>query len=183
MQSASRGSEKGNKDVVCFNCGKNGHFARDCWAPKKNDGKETPDAKGKDKPTPKGKARPKGGKDKGKGKGKTVAEVSAGEGEGVDLTGDQDWTEPEAESHVSSVHVSSVMRQLNEIVEEARWDWIPPARDEVVVTRETGFRVRMAELEHRIESDLTEMLGKEVTGSVSLLRGSPVNGVNSLNND
>ncbi|OLP75587.1 Retrovirus-related Pol polyprotein from transposon TNT 1-94 [Symbiodinium microadriaticum] len=182
-QSASRGSEKGNKDTVCFNCGKKGHFARDCWAPKKNDGKDTPDAKGKDKPTPKSKGRPKGGKDKGKGKGKTVAEVSAADGEGVDLTGDQEWTEPEAESHVSAVRVSSVLRQLNEIVDEARWDWIPPTQDEVVMTRETGFKVRMAELEHRIENDLAEMLGKEVTGSVSLLRGSPVNGVSSLSDD
>ena len=182
-QSASRGTDKHNKDTVCFNCGKKGHFARDCWAPKKNDGKETPDAKGKDKPTRKSKGRPKGGKDKGKGKGKTVAEVSAADGEGVDLTGDQEWTEPEAESHVSAVRVSSVLRQLNEIVDEARWDWIPPAQDEVVMTPETGFKVRMAELEHRIEDGLAEMLGKEVTGSVSLLRGAPVNGVSSLNDD
>ena len=62
-------------------------------------------------------------------------------------------------------------------------NWIPPAQDEFVVTREAGFQVRMTELEHRIASDLTEMLGKEVPGSVNLLRGSQVNGVSSLNND
>ena len=41
----------------------------------------------------------------------------------------------------------------------------------------------MTELEHRIASDLNEMLGKEVPGSVNLLRRSQVNGVSSLNND
>ena len=87
------------------------------------------------------------------------------------------------ETKRSVVGVSSVLRQLNEIVDEARWDWIPPTQDEVVMTLETGFKVRMAELEHRIENDLAEMLGKEVTGSVSLLRGSPVNGVSSLSDD
>ena len=59
----------------------------------------------------------------------------------------------------------------------------PPAQDEFVVTQEAGFQVRMTELEHRIASDLNEMLGKEVPGSVNLLRGSQVNGVSSLNND
>ncbi|CAE7318825.1 unnamed protein product [Symbiodinium sp. CCMP2592] len=99
-------------------------------------------------------------------------------GEGVDLTGDQGWTEPESEAHVSSV-----MRQLNEIVDEVRRDWIPPAQDEFVMTREASVKVRMAELEHRIASDLGEMLGKDLPGSVNLLRGPQVNGVSSLNND
>ena len=40
-------------------------------------------------------------------------------------------TEPEAESHVSSV-----LRHLNEIVDEARRDWIPPAQDDVVFSHE-----------------------------------------------
>ena len=178
-QSASKSDAKGSKDVECFNCGKKGHFARDCWAPaKKNDGKDAPNPKSGGKPSPKGKAKAKGGKEKGKGKGKTVAEVANGEGDSVDLTGNQEWTEPEAEAHVSSV-----LQQLNEIVEVARRDWIPPAQDEFVVTREAGFQVRMTELEHRIASDLNEMLGKEVPGSVNLLRGSQVNGVSSLNND
>ncbi|CAE7721464.1 unnamed protein product [Symbiodinium sp. CCMP2592] len=178
-QSASRGGAKGNKDVECWNCGKKGHYAADCWAPpKKDQGKEN--AKNNGKPSPKGKAKAKakGGKDKGKGKGKTVAEVAPDEGEGVDLTGDQGWTEPESEAHVSSV-----MRQLNEIVDEVRRDWIPPAQDEFVMTREASVKVRMAELEHRIASDLGEMLGKDLPGSVNLLRGSQVNGVSSLNND
>ncbi|CAE7648750.1 unnamed protein product, partial [Symbiodinium sp. CCMP2592] len=98
--------------------------------------------------------------------------------EGVDLAGDQGWTEPESEAHVSSV-----MRQLNEIVDEVRRDWIPPAQDEFVMTREASVKVRMAELEHRIASDLGEMLGKDLPGSVNLLRGPQVNGVSSLNND
>eukprot|EP00439_Symbiodinium_sp_Y106_P003713 s12298_g1.t1 len=136
-----------------------------------------PDGKGKDGDEKgaskgKGKAKAKGGKEKGKGKGKTVAEVANGEGDSVDLTGNQEWTEPEAEAHVSSV-----LQQLNEIVEVVRRDWIPPAQDEFVVTREAGFQVRMTELEHRVASDLNEMLGKEVPGSVNLLRGSQVNGV------
>ena len=178
-QSASKSDAKGSKDVECFNCGKKGHFARDCWAPaKKNDGKDAPNQKSGGKPSPRGKAKAKGGKEKGKGKGKTVAEVANGEGDSVDLTGNQEWTEPEAEAHVSSV-----LQQLNEIVEVVRRDWIPPAQDEFVVTREAGFQVRMTELEHRIASDLNEMLGKEVPGSVNLLRGSQVNGVSSLNND
>ncbi|CAE7236175.1 unnamed protein product [Symbiodinium sp. CCMP2592] len=176
-QSASRGGAKGNKDVECWNCGKKGHYSADCWAPpKKDQGKEN--AKNDGKPSPKGKAKAKGGKDKGKGKGKTVAEVAPDEGEGVDLAGDQGWTEPESEAHVSSV-----MRQLNEIVDEVRRDWIPPAQDEFVMTREASVKVRMAELEHRIASDLGEMLGKDLPGSVNLLRGSQVNGVSSLNND
>ena len=156
-----------------------GIFARDCWAPaKKNDGKDAPNQKSGGKPSPRGKAKAKGGKEKGKGKGKTVAEVANGEGDSVDLTGNQEWTEPEAEAHVSSV-----LQQLNEIVEVVQRDWIPPAQDEFVVTREAGFQVRMTELGHRIASDLNEMLGKEVPGSVNLLRGSQVNGVSSLNND
>eukprot|EP00439_Symbiodinium_sp_Y106_P002112 s18152_g1.t1 len=101
------------------------------------------------------------------GKGKDGDE----KGDSVDLTGNQEWTEPEAEAHVSSV-----LQQLNELVEVVRRDWIPPAQDEFVVTREAGFQVRMTELEHRIASDLNEMLGKEVPGSVNLLRGSQVNG-------
>ena len=156
-QSASKSDAKGSKDVECFNCGKKGHFARDCWAPaKKNDGKDAPNQKSGGKPSPRGKAKAKGGKEKGKGKGKTVAEVANGEGDSVDLTGNQEWTEPEAEAHVSSV-----LQQLNEIVEVARRDWIPPAQDEFVVTREAGFQVRMTELEHRIASDLNEMLGRK----------------------
>ncbi|CAE7839740.1 unnamed protein product [Symbiodinium sp. CCMP2592] len=174
-KSASRGGAKGNKDVECWNCGKKGHLSRDCWAPaKKNQGKDAPNTKGDGKPSPKGKAKAKGGKDKGKGKGRSVAEVAPGEGEDVDLIGNQEWTEPESEALVSSVM---------QIVEEARRDWIPPAQDEFVVTRETDFKVRMAELEHRIASDLSEMLGKDMPGSVKLLKGSQMNGASSLNND
>ena len=50
--------------------------------------------------------------------------MSTSEGEGIDLTGDQEWTEPEAESHVSSV-----LRQLNEIVDEAELDSTSPQDD------------------------------------------------------
>ena len=42
-------------------------------------------------------------------------QVANGEGVSVDLTGNQEWTEPEAEAHVSSV-----LQQLNEIVEVVR---------------------------------------------------------------
>ena len=179
-QSVPKSGTKGNKaDVVCFNCQKKGHYASECWAPKKKEGQETPSAKGTGKSTPRAKAKSKSGaKGKGKGKGKTVAEVSTGEGEGVDLTGDQEWTEPEAESHVSSV-----LRQLNEIVDEARRDWIPPAQDDVVFSHEARLKVRMAELEHKIESDLEEMLGKEAPRWVNLLNGPQVKGVKSLSNE
>ena len=58
--------------------------------------------------------RAKGGKKKSKGKGNRC-QVANGEGVSVDLTGNQEWTEPEAEAHVSSV-----LQQLNEIVEVVR---------------------------------------------------------------
>ena len=63
---------------------------------KKKEGQKTPSAKlvnRLQKPS-----RKSGAKGKGQGKGKTVAEVSTSESEGVDLTGNQEWTEPEAES-------------------------------------------------------------------------------------
>ena len=132
-QSASKGA-KATKDTVCYNCNKKGHFARDCWASKRDkDAKDPSDggkAKGKAKPKPKS-----GSKDnsKGKGKGKTVAEVVANDREGVNLTGDQEWAEPEGESQVRSV-----LQQLQGIVDEARQDWIPQVEDSITWTRETS---------------------------------------------
>ena len=53
-QSASKGA-KATKDTVCNNCNKKGHFARDCWASKRDkDARDHPDggkAKGKANPS------------------------------------------------------------------------------------------------------------------------------------
>ena len=114
-QSASKGA-KATKDTVCYNCNKKGHFARDCWASKRDkDAKDHPDggkAKGKAKPKPKS-----GSKDnsKGKGKGKTVAEVVANDSDGVNLTGDQEWAESEGESQVRSARLDSAGGRLHHL--------------------------------------------------------------------
>ena len=63
---------KSNKNEVCFNCQKKGHYASECWASsKKKDGQETPSTKGAGKSTAKAKAKSKGGA-KGKGKGRQL---------------------------------------------------------------------------------------------------------------
>lgn len=59
---------KATKEDVCHNCGKPGHFKRDCWSAPRPSSDPNPKAKGK--PPKKGKG--------GKGRGK-AAEVSAGE--------------------------------------------------------------------------------------------------------
>ena len=34
-----KGKEKGKSDIICYNCGKTGHMAKDCWAPPKGESK------------------------------------------------------------------------------------------------------------------------------------------------
>ena len=77
--------------VTCFNCGKQGHRAADCWSPKPTVGKDgKKGGKGGGK-TPGGGKHPAGGKDPaapkggkgGKGKGKTKDKKGKGKGKSL----------------------------------------------------------------------------------------------------
>ena len=80
----------GKTQVTCFNCGKQGHRAAECWAPRQNPAeKGKRPAKGAEKGGKKGKhpvqgkspSGPKGGKEpKGKGKGKPIKGRGRGKG-------------------------------------------------------------------------------------------------------
>ena len=78
-KSKGKGKDKGSggkgstsKDIVCFNCGKAGHKAAECWS-KKEDGSNKGSSKGS-------KGGGKKGKSKGKHKGANSLEEDTGEG-------------------------------------------------------------------------------------------------------
>ena len=78
-KSKGKGKDKGSggkgsafKDIVCFNCGKAGHKAAECWS-KKKDGSNKGSSKGS-------KGGGKKGKSKGKHKGANSLEEDTGEG-------------------------------------------------------------------------------------------------------
>ena len=49
--------------------------------------------------------------------------------------------------------MESVLRPLEDLLDEVRKDWIPRSPDEVDWSWEAETRVRIAELEHRISTD------------------------------
>ena len=174
-----RASSQNKKDVECYVCGGKGHYARDCWYKEGDSGKKpnSPNAKAKAKAKGDPKKKPEKGKPKGKGKGKgkTVAEVSQeGESSDYQLTGGE-WNEPESEARVESV-----LQPLEELLDEVRKEWIPRSTDEIDWSWEVETRVRIAELEHRISTDLSQMLPSK---SVRSLMKPPMNQVKSMEKD
>ena len=86
-----------------------------------------------------------------------------------------EWNEPESEARVESV-----LRPLEDLLDEVRKDWIPRSPDEVDWSWEVETRVRIAELEHRISTDLSQM---RPSNPVQSLMGPPMSQVKSLEKD
>ena len=79
----SKGSSKGNKggktsdkDITCYNCGKTGHRAADCWS-KKKEGSSKGSSKGSNKGSSKGSSK---GTNKGSSKGSSKGPQGKGKG-------------------------------------------------------------------------------------------------------
>ena len=117
-KSKGKGKDKGSggkgstsKDIVCFNCGKAGHKAAECWS-KKKDGSNKGSSKGS-------KGGGKKGKSKGKHKGANSLEEDTGEGA-------HEEEQPEGELDVGMFELGALTAGEDlQAMEWVRFNWTP----------------------------------------------------------